>query len=154
RTRLLGALFSSSSVATGAAATALALALTDGGDSPAIRKLGKIERLASLLEAVAFIGYLLQSGRSGARLLKGKQGRQLLLAAAGAALPRLLPAPKSSEKRKRGVLSTVVGSLIVLAGGFALKWAITHAGRGSSEDPKEARQATRPTVSAPGWGPE
>jgi formate-dependent nitrite reductase membrane component NrfD len=151
RTRLLGALFSSSSIATGAAATSLALAFTNGDDRPASSKLEKIERLASLCEGAALAGYLITTGKAAQPLLKGRYLWHTLLAGSAVAAQLLLPA-KPVKKRKRGLMSSVLRAALTLAGGLALKWAIVYAGRKSAEDPKAARDASRPSKAAPGWG--
>lgn len=54
--------------------------------------------------------------------------------------------------------SAVLGALgippaLTLAGGLALKWAVTYAGRVSAADPSAAREATPPITEAPGWTP-
>src|SRR5205085_9322682 len=150
RTRLLGALFSCSSMVTGAAATSLALAFFGGDNRASLGMLEKIERLASLCEGAALTGYLVSTGKAAAPLLKGKYLAHGLLA--GSAIAAHLPA-KPSKERKRGLMSIVLRSALTLAGGMALKWAIVYAGRKSAEDPQAARDATRPTKAAPGWGP-
>lgn len=162
RTRLLGGLFSASSMSTGVAATSLALALMGGDNDGAFAKLKKIGTAASLVEGAAMAGYFLTTGQAAEPLLEGNFLGQTLLAGASVAA-HLLPSKsseskpsKSSEpakKPKRGLMKTFLGSALTLAGGLALKWAIVHAGRKSAEDPKAAREATRPSKSAPGWGP-
>ena len=150
RTRLLGALFSSSSIVTGAAATSLALALTGGDHGEATTKLQKIERFASMCEGAALVGYLLTTGKAARPLLRGRYLWHTLLAGASVAAHLLLPV-EPARKRKRGVMATVLRSALTLAGGLALKWAIVYAGRKSAEDPQAARDATRPSKAAPGW---
>jgi formate-dependent nitrite reductase membrane component NrfD len=151
RTRLLGALFSASSMVTGAAATSLALAFFNSDNRRSLGLLEKIERIASLAEGAALTGYLVSTGRAAEPLLKGKYLPHTMLAGAAVA-SHLLPL-EPARKRRRGLLSTVLRSALTLAGGLALKWAIVYAGRKSAEDPQAARAATRPTKAAPGWGP-
>jgi formate-dependent nitrite reductase membrane component NrfD len=151
RTRLLGALFSASSMVTGAAATSLALAFFGGDNGAALSRLEKVERIASLCEGAALTGYLVSTGKAAGPLLKGKYLPHTLLAGSAVA-SHLLPA-KPTKKGRRGLLSVVLRSALTLAGGMALKWAIVYAGRKSAEDPQAARAATRRTEAAPGWGP-
>ncbi|MFL6214237.1 MAG: NrfD/PsrC family molybdoenzyme membrane anchor subunit [Blastocatellia bacterium] len=151
RTRLLGALFSASSMVTGAAATSLALAFFNSDNRMSLGLLEKIERIASLCEGAALTGYLVSTGKAANPLLKGKYLPHTLLA--GAAITSHLLPVKPVKQRRRGLLSTVLRSALTLAGGMALKWAIVYAGRKSAEDPQAARAATRPSKSAPGWGP-
>ena len=150
RTRLLGVLFSCSSIATGAAATSLALAATGGGTKEAISVLQRIERLASLYEGIAFAAYLINTGKANRPLVRGRYSMHTLLAGASVG-SHLLPAVKAPKSKKRSLLSLLVRSTLTLAGGMALKWAITYAGRKSAGDPGAARHASRPTKSAPGW---
>jgi hypothetical protein len=136
---------------TGAAATSLALAFFNSDNRRSLGLLEKIERVASLAEGAALTGYLVSTGRAAAPLLKGKYLSHTLLA--GAAIASHLPPLAPAEKRRRGLLATVLRSALTLAGGMALKWAIVYAGRKSAEDPQAARAATRRTKAAPGWGP-
>jgi formate-dependent nitrite reductase membrane component NrfD len=151
RTRLLGALFSASSMVTGAAATSLALAFFNSDNRRPLGLLEKIERVASLCEGAALTGYLVSTGQAAKPLLTGKYLPHTLLA--GAAIASHLLPLKPAKKHRRGVLSTVLRSALTLAGGMALKWAIVYAGRKSAADPRAARVATRPSNTAPGWGP-
>jgi formate-dependent nitrite reductase membrane component NrfD len=59
----------------------------------------------------------------------------------------------NTEDVSRNKVRASIGSLLALAGGFILKWALTYSGRHSADDPKAARTATRPARSAPGWAP-
>jgi formate-dependent nitrite reductase membrane component NrfD len=151
KTRLLGALFSASSMSTGAAATGLTLALTGGHDDLSLAKLEKIETAASLCEGALLAGYLTTTGRLAKPLLKGKYLWHILLAGADVAA-HLLPG-KPAKKRRKGLLATVLRTALTLAGGLALKWAIVYAGRKSAADPEAARRASRPSKTATGWGP-
>jgi formate-dependent nitrite reductase membrane component NrfD len=151
RTRLLGALFSASSMVTGAAATSLALAFMGGDNRASLSRLEKIERLASLCEGAALTGYLVTTGKAAKPLLKGKYLWHTLLA--GSAIAAHLVPLKPARKPKRSLMATVLRSALTLAGGMALKWAIVYAGRKSAEDPRAARHASRPSKAAPGWGP-
>jgi len=150
----LGALFATSAINNGVAATSLHLALHDGGDRRALRSLEKVERVARLSEAIAIGFYLATTGKAAKPLMKGRYGRQFWLGAVGVGLvaPAVLQAMRP-KRRKQSRVGTILRSALSLAGGFALKWAIVHAGRASAEDVESARHASRPSRNAPGWGP-
>jgi formate-dependent nitrite reductase membrane component NrfD len=59
--------------------------------------------------------------------------------------------PSLIAKRSNSRTANAIGSALTLAGGFFLKWAITHAGKKSALDNKAARAATQPSNSAPRW---
>ena len=155
RSRFLGALFASSALHTGAAALSLTLGLgrsDEGGES---MRLEQIERLAGVAEALALGASLATAGRTAARpLVSGRYSPHLWLGAVGAglALPALLGA-RAPKRRGRGLLGRILGPALALAGGLALKWAITKAGRVAAQDPESARRAAQPSKNTPGWAP-
>ena len=129
KSRLLGALFASTALSNGVAATRLALALSEGRESAALRRLGKIETAARICEAAALAGYLATMGRAAKPLTSGRHGRRFWVGAIGAGLiaPALIQAFKP-KGRKTGLGATLLGSALTLAGGLALKWAVVHPG--------------------------
>jgi formate-dependent nitrite reductase membrane component NrfD len=152
--RCLGALFATSAINNGVAATSLHLALQNDGARQALRSLEKVERVARICEAIAIGVYLATTGKAAKPLMKGRYGRQFWLGAVGLGLvaPAVLQAIRP-KRRKQSRVGTILRSALSLAGGFALKWAIVHAGRASAEDVESARLASRPSRNAPGWGP-
>jgi formate-dependent nitrite reductase membrane component NrfD len=151
RTRFLGALFAAGSMSTGAAALSLALTLSGKEDGKAVKQLDRIENLTSLAEAAALTAYIVTSKDSAAPLVKGRYSKLFWIGAVGTGLivPAVIRAT-ASKKVKKSRAKTVVGSILSLAGGLALKWAVTHAGRASAEDAQTARNATRPNDENPG----
>jgi formate-dependent nitrite reductase membrane component NrfD len=151
----LGALFAASAFGDGVAATSLHLALGGGRNHPALRRLKKIESVARLCEAAVIGVYLATAGKAAKPLMGGRYGRQFWLGAVGLGLvaPAVLRAA-APRRRKQSRLGTILGSALSLAGGFALKWAIVHAGRASAADVESAQYAARPSRSAPGWSAE
>jgi formate-dependent nitrite reductase membrane component NrfD len=143
KSRLLGALFASNALSAGVAATRLALALSDGRESVASRRLEKIEIVSRAGEVLA--GYLATTGRAAKPLTTGRQAWRFWLGAVGAGLiaPALIQAFRA-KRRKRSLGATLLGSALTLAGGFALKWAVVHAGRDSADDLRSAQETTRP----------
>jgi len=154
RTRFLGALFASSSMATGAAALSLVLAIRSKKSSNReLEGLERIENLARLFEGMALAAYLLTTKESAKPLVSGRYSNHLWFGAVGAGmvLPTLVSAI-SPRRRRRKRRATILSSALTLIGGLTLKWAITHAGRASAEDSQAARDATRPGDNSPGWG--
>lgn len=127
KSRFLGALMACSSVSTGAAATSLALGIGDGdANSPAA--LAKIETTARVAEGAALAAYVITEGDAAHPLTKGKYKWHFWLGAVavGLVVPSLIA--RGSKSRT----ANAIGSALTLAGGFALKWAITHAGKKSA----------------------
>jgi formate-dependent nitrite reductase membrane component NrfD len=152
KSRLLGALFASNALSAGVAATRLALALSEGRESEASRRLEKIEIASRIGEALALAGYLATMGREAKPLTTGHQRWRFWLGAVGAGLiaPALIQAFKP-KRRKRSLGATLLSSAFTLAGGFALKWAVVHAGRDSADDLRSAQETTRTSRNSPGW---
>src|ERR1043166_7325992 len=146
KSRFLGALMACSSVSTGAAASSLVLALSDG-NSDSHAALAKIETTARVAEGAALVAYVISEGDAARPLTKGEHKWQFWVGAValGLIIPSLI------ARRSTSRTANAIGSALTLAGGFALKWAITHAGKKSALDNKAARAATRPSESAPGW---
>jgi formate-dependent nitrite reductase membrane component NrfD len=156
KSRWLGALFSSSAVGTGAAALTAHVAFR-GDDEGAIERLGKIKSLAAMSEAAALAGFLVSTGRAAEPITKGRYRRLFWLGAVGAGLvapalvapalvaPALIGAGSDAggppKNRKRNLVRTILGSALSLAGGLALKWALTHAGKLSVK--KSSEQSIR-----------
>ena len=156
RSRFLGALFACSSIGNGAAATSFALSLQKGSHSVALERLAKIESTARICEGAALFTYLVTSKDAAKPLTKGRHSLLFWLGAIGCGL--LLPVVlsdirKQNKNHRRSREKGIVRSVLSLAGGLALKWAITHAGKQSADDIHATRNATRPSKSAPGWSP-
>lgn len=154
RTRFLGAVFAAGSLSNAAAALSLAEAFR-GGNFDVSDKLKKIENLLTAAEAAALIVYIITSKGAAEPLTKGRYAKLFWLGAVGTGLVapaaiRLLSAEKSKKSKKKRA-GKIINSILSLAGGLALKWAVTHAGRASAENPQAARDATRPGKNAPGW---
>lgn len=148
RNSWLGALFSSSAVATGASAIRLALEATapDVENSPDHKPLEQIETVARLAEAVTLAGYLSTAGTLAAPITTGKYAPHLRFAQAsvagglvGSALMGAVPIGSPKTRRALRIAGAVAG----VAGGFALRWAISQGGHISGKDPQAARDSSR-----------
>jgi formate-dependent nitrite reductase membrane component NrfD len=149
-TRALGALLASSSMATSAAALALASAIHPFMDERARDAIHNIERAAHLCGAGAMAIYLYQAGPVAAPLTHGRQAKTFWIGAMGCGLvlPWLL---RRAQPRKANRKLIVVSALLTLAGGLALKWSIVHAGHDSALDPEANRRVTQATPENRGW---
>jgi formate-dependent nitrite reductase membrane component NrfD len=149
---LLGALFMSSSISTGAAATHL-VCLASGRDVEAdTRALSAIGIASGATEAVLLGGYIATSGAAAKPLLKGESGALLLGAAMGLLLAAALEIASLRSRRHNPAISAVAGAT-TLAAGAMLRWAIVRAGRASADDREGTLDATKPRPGSPGWRP-
>lgn len=147
----LGAVFSSSAIASGAEAISLAQELR----SPESEAQGKVDpvrtvaAVARVTEAVAITGYLHEAGELAKPITKGKYAPLFQYGAIGAGLVLATACdliPVKSPKTKRAL--RIAGAVAGLAGGFALRWAITMGGHASGSDPDAARKASQPETDA------
>lgn len=144
----LGPLFSSSAIATGAAATSLALDLTsDEVESDSHNALDTIDTAAHVAEAVTLAGFLKHAGERAKPLTHGSMKKHLLFSAAGligAEVLKRLPLEGRAKKAAR-----VASSLLGLAAGFSLRWAMVYGGHEAANDPHLARLPQSPNPQAP-----
>lgn len=137
----LGPLFSASAVATGAGAISLALGALGGppfGETPAGRALETVKLAAHAAEVALMRAFVAEAGDLAAPLTRGGEALPFW-GSVGATLTScllgLLPGT--------GKFGKLAGSLLGLAGSFAMRWAMIHAGPLSSGDPEAARQSSR-----------
>jgi formate-dependent nitrite reductase membrane component NrfD len=126
-TPFLGPLIAASSVSSGAAAMSLVGECT--GDETAIRLVSKMENAGAVAEGVCLGAYFATAKRASKPLVRGKQSKLFWIG--GVALGIIVPAILRRGKSKK---ARIAGSVLTLAGSFALKWAITHAGVESSRN--------------------
>jgi formate-dependent nitrite reductase membrane component NrfD len=149
---LLGALFMSSSLSTGTAATALASALA-GRESPDDHQaLASLGVAMGAVEIALLGGYIATSGEAARPLLAGKEAT-LLGGAAGASLAAVVLDAVSAASGGKGKAASLVANISAIIGGALLRWAVVRAGRTSAQDREGTLEATRPRRGSPGWGP-
>jgi len=143
----LGAVFSSSAIASGAEAINLAreIRAPAPGPSSAGDPVRTIAAVARVTEAVAITGYLKEAGELAEPITQGKYAPLFKYGAIGAGLVLatacdLLPVKNPKTKRALRIAGAVAG----LAGGLALRWAITLGGHPSGSDPVAARKSSQP----------
>lgn len=147
RSHFLGSLFACSSISNGAAALTLLSARSH--DEGLHRQLSRIEDVATGAEAVALGLYVKTAGKATRPLFKGKQSKLFLMGAIGLGIV----APSILRRSKSKILASVVSPLLTIAGGAALKWAITYAGQESAMDPELANHNAQTINGRPFWGP-
>ena len=153
RSRFLGALMACSSIANGTAATSIALSLRAPDQNAALESLRQIENIARICEGASLAAYIVTSKDAAKPLTRGRHSRLFWVGAIGCGLLLPLILRGHTNHRRQNRSRNILRSALSLAGGLALKWAITHAGRQSADDVDATRNATRPDNSAPGWGP-
>lgn len=147
RNRWIGPMFSAGALGTGASAIRLALSLQNAPDAEQEdRPLHRVEAAAHLAEAVAIGGFLASAGKLAKPVSSGKLAAPFWVGAVGAglAIPALFANMPAGNKQTRRWLK-ITGAALSLAGGFALRWAITQAGHPSGSDPQAARDASKRT---------
>jgi len=151
RTRFLGPLLATSSMASATSALAIAAALDPESDERTREALHRIEGVAKAAESVAMAAYVATTGKVARPLTKGRYATMFRIGAfaVGVALPAFL----SFSRKKPGRAATVISSALSIAGAAALKWAIVHAGRDAAEDASLNLAATRADTAHPGWLP-
>ncbi|HKD05993.1 MAG TPA: NrfD/PsrC family molybdoenzyme membrane anchor subunit [Bryobacteraceae bacterium] len=152
RTRYLGALLATSSMASATSALAVAAALDPKSSDSTREALHRMEGVAKAAESVAMAAYVATTGEAARPLMKGRYATMFRIGAfaVGIALPALI----TFGRKKPGRTSTVISGVLSIAGAAALKWAIVHAGRDAVEDASLNRAVTRADAAHPGWAPE
>ena len=146
-THFLGALFACSSMSNGAAA--LTLLNARSGDHALHSTLSRFEDVSTLAEGAALGLYLGTAGKAARPLFTGKQSKLFLIGAVGLGIV----APAILRRSGSSILRNVVAPLLTIAGGAALKWAITHAGQESAMDSPLANRNAPTMDGRPFWGP-
>lgn len=147
RNRWIGPLFSASAVSAGAAAINLALERTHANAEaePSHRPMLRITQAAHVAEAVTLAGFLAEAGNLAEPVTQGKYAPALWIHAVGTGLAlssALDMLPVKSPKTRRAL--RIAGAVAGLAGGLALRWAITNGGIASGKSPQAARDASKP----------
>ena len=117
----------------------------DADAQPSHAPLKRIDTAAKITEAVALAGYLTEAGRLAAPITRGKYAPHLWGGAVGAGLigSAVLGAiPVKNPKTRRAL--RIAGGVAGLAGGFALRWAISQGGHISGKNPQAARDSSKP----------
>jgi formate-dependent nitrite reductase membrane component NrfD len=145
RNAWIGPLFSASALSAGASAIGLAEAVRARRSTRRqVRALHRAGMAARAAEAVALAGFLARAGSLAKPVTHGKYAPHLWAGAVGvgvilSTVLEALPAPT----RKSGRWMRAAGAVAGLAGGLALRWAITQAGQPSGGDAAAAQAVSR-----------
>jgi formate-dependent nitrite reductase membrane component NrfD len=131
---LLGPLFLSSALSSASAATLLALVVSRA-DEKALSRIEEIERFAILSELTLMAAASIRLGETGRPLREGHLGKVMKYGVIGAGIVAPIVLQLLNRKRRSRRL-TVAGSVLGLAGGFALRYAVIMAGHASADDPQ------------------
>lgn len=139
KNKFLAPLFVSSAMSTGIEAIGLALDLTSKS-SEAHGILQNLDTAAHAAELACMHGFMKEAGEKSAVLKTGTQ-RKTHQFAKGAILAaeviKRVPVPQEWQRSKR-----IATNALGLAAGLALRWAMTHGGHASAQDPRASRLAT------------
>lgn len=145
RSRWLGPLFLTSALSTAAAAIELGVSIFDPVHHAETARLRRLEIVLIPLELGLISGWRTRLGSTARPLQEGSTGRALTWAScrAGLLLPMLLHivSPRLPGRLRRWV--SLVASLLVLGGGFALRYAVVVGGQQSADDPTATFDLTR-----------
>lgn len=133
QTPFLAPLIAASSMSSGAAAMSLVGEWTR--DEPAVSRVMKMENASFVAEGACLGAYLATANTSSKPLVSGGQSKLFWVGAV--ALGMVVPAILRQRKSR---IARIASALLTLAGSFALKWAITHAGPESSRNRELANQ--------------
>jgi formate-dependent nitrite reductase membrane component NrfD len=142
---LLGPLFLSSALSTATSAITLLLAVVPGTDRATLERLERLERITLATELGLLAASRANLGPTAKPLLEGRTGQLMRYGTVGAGLvvPLLLNARPQHDKPGRRRARTALTSLLVLGGGFILRYAVVVAGNASADDPQATFEMTR-----------
>lgn len=135
--RYLGPLFLTSALST--AVAAISLILSFGKDTPdtAMEKLKRTEKMALLSELGLVLAMKQHLGRTGDPLWNGQHASiTSFFVGGGLITPLAMHFAGSGLGRRLSRLITIISSMLVLAGGFAMRYVVVMAGRDSADDPE------------------
>ena len=135
---LIGPLFLSSAFSNAAASVALLLAFDRDALSDSLRRLERLEAIAAASELALLAAFRAHPGPTIARpVMDGRTATLLRYGTVGSGLivPLLLQAPTVLGRRCPSRAITILASVLVLIGGFILRYAVVVAGHASADDP-------------------
>jgi formate-dependent nitrite reductase membrane component NrfD len=138
RPALLGPLFLSSAMTSGAAAINAVAASVAHDESDAHDRLHTLEMLSTLAEGSLLVMWIMGLGSTGKPITEGRLGAVVRHGAVGAgmALPLTISAVSRHLPKRMRRPATLVSSVLTLAGVFAVRYAVVTGGRQSADDPR------------------
>ena len=135
---LLGPLFLTSALSSATAAIALVLALLRGTPRESLKRLERFDALALLAELVLVLAVRLLPGPViGRALTEGRRGPAYLFGVIGLGIlaPAFLQWPSLAHDEAPSRPRAILASILVLIGGFLLRYVMVFGGRHSADDP-------------------
>jgi formate-dependent nitrite reductase membrane component NrfD len=138
RPALLGPLFLSSAMTSGAAAINAVAASVAHDESDAHDRLHTLEMLSTLAEGSLLVMWIMALGSTGKPIAEGRLGAVVRHGAVGAGmvLPLTISAVSRHLPKRMRRPTTLVSSVLTLAGVFAVRYAVVSGGRQSADDPR------------------
>ncbi|MEO6457480.1 MAG: NrfD/PsrC family molybdoenzyme membrane anchor subunit [Chloroflexia bacterium] len=149
--RLLGALFTSGAISTGAAAVVAASAVRDIEDHYAMQSAAAIRLITDVSTLISYVAYARTTGAASTPLWTGE--RRILNVASFAMLGLSILGGALAISGRASRAGRLLSAISSLASGALMRWAIVRAGRISAEDRQGALHAMRATEQRPGWTP-
>jgi formate-dependent nitrite reductase membrane component NrfD len=138
RPGLLGPLFFSSAMTSGAAAISAVASALERDDGGAVARLRALETLSIVAEESLLVIWIIALGPTAKPIVDGRLGAVVRHGAAGAgmALPLAISALVPHLPRRMRRAATLVSAALTLAGVFAVRYAVVVGGRQSADDPQ------------------
>jgi formate-dependent nitrite reductase membrane component NrfD len=131
---LLGPLFLSSAISSASSAIALGLVATDANEA-SLHRIEDIKLVAIMAES-CFLGAMsTRLGETGKPLREGRLGAIVTYGVVGGGIVADFTLRLANNRRRSRKL-TVAASVLGLAGGFALRYAVVMGGHASADDPQ------------------
>ncbi len=142
---LLGPLFLSSAMSSGAAAVAATATVIGPGQGRAHDGLQTLEAFSTIAEGVLLTAWIVRLGATGKPIAEGRLGAVVRhgVIGGGMALPLALTAGGRNLPHGQRRLVTRAASILTLAGVLALRYAVIEGGRQSADDPQATFDMTR-----------
>lgn len=138
RPALLGPLFLSSAMTSGAAAISAVASLVEREEGDAQARLHALETLSTIAEESLLVAWIIALGATGKPITEGRLGAIVRHGAVGAgmALPITISAAAQHLPKRMQRAATLCGAALTLTGVFALRYAVVIGGRRSADDPR------------------
>jgi formate-dependent nitrite reductase membrane component NrfD len=144
RPGLLGPLFFSSAMTSGAAAIIAVASALECEDGEAYARLRELETLSTVAEESLLVMWIITLGPTAKPIVEGRLGALVRHGAAGAgmALPLAISAVVHRLPRRMRRPAMLLSAALTLAGVFAVRYAVVVGGRRSADDPQATFEMT------------
>jgi formate-dependent nitrite reductase membrane component NrfD len=144
RPGLLGPLFFSSAMTSGAAAISAVASALEREQGDAYARLRELETMSTVAEESLLVMWIITLGPTAKPIVEGRLGALVRHGAAGAgmALPLAITAVVEGLPPRLRRPAMLVSAALTLAGGFAVRYAVVVGGRRSADDPQATFEMT------------